>query len=249
MTVALTLEYKRVSSATGCAISTGRIMSKENGLVTEEASFSGLDFKQMIGQLAGVLLTWPDDHDIPITLQRTDREGLLPYELDKKTVELIRTDPVAAIQAMEFSNSSPSSTVRRVQRERVMMPAPPITVGYEALLESFGDVVYFKVRAHELECPGCGYWGMFISPGLLKDPERAGEVVKTAFVCPKLCRTRFIVTCQERLGYVDTEYLLKQTKLERFYFPRAWNEGRSWVSREALQQKYDAYLAEKEITT
>ena len=246
MKVVVTLEYKRVE---GTDVSTGRIMSNENGLVTEEGAFSGLDFKKMLMQLAGVMGHWPDEQEIEVKLERTDREGLTPYVLDPATVELIRKDPVAAVQAMQFPSSSPSGTVRRVQRERVLAPPPPIRAGHEALFDSFGDVVYFRVRAHELECPGCGFWGMFISPGLLNDPERAGEVVKTAFVCPKKCKTRIIVTCQQDLGYVETEYLLKQTRLDRFYFPRAWNGGRSWVTRENLQKKYDEYRAEKEITT
>jgi hypothetical protein len=87
---------------------------------------------------------------------------------------------------------------------------------------------------------------MYTSPSLLSDPERAGSVFKTAFVCPKKCRGRFIVTCQKELGYVDVRYLLENTKLDRFYFPRAWNDGASWVSRESLQKKYNEYVKEKE---
>jgi hypothetical protein len=245
MSVEVTLSYRRTPEDR----STGDIKSNENGLVTEEGTFENLEFKRMMQKLASVLLCFPEEQPVGVVLQRTDREGLLPYKLDDKTVELLRKDTVAAIQAMEYPTHSPSSTVRRVREERQLRIQPPIQVGHEALVDSFGDVVYFRVRGHELECPGCGFWGMFTSPGLLADPERAGQVFKTIFVCPKRCKERFAVTCEQALGYIDTEYLLERTKLDRFYFPRAWNGGRSWISREGLQKKYDEYKKEKESTS
>jgi hypothetical protein len=246
MSVLVTLSYRRTPDD----LSTGSIKSNENGLVTEEGEFADLEFKRMLQQLAAVLLCFPEDQTIDVQLQRTDREGLLAYKLDAKTVELLRTDTVAAIQAMEYPTHSPSGTVRRVREERTApLRLTPIRAGHEALIDSFGDVLYFKLRGHELECPGCGFWGMFTSPGLLADPERAGQVFKTIFVCPKKCKERFAVTCQETLGYVATRYLLEHTKLDRFYFPRAWNGGRSWISREGLQKKYDEYKKEKESTS
>lgn len=243
MTTTVILEYQRVRDT---LLSSGRILSNENGLITEEGTpFVDSPFRTMITNLARTLENWPLDVPVEVVLQRTDREGLLPYKLDEATVTLLRKDPVAAVQALEFPTHSPSSTVTRVRKERVMQ-APPILAGHAALSNAFGDVVYFKVREHELECPGCGYWGMYTSPGLLKNPEREGQVIKTAFVCPKKCRGRFIVTCEKTWGYVDVEYLLEHTKLESFYFPRAWNEGRPWVSRETLTKLYNDYKKSKE---
>jgi hypothetical protein len=242
MSVTVTLSYRRTPGD----LSSGFIKSNENGLETEEGTFADLEFKRMLQQLASVLLCFPLDQAITVQLQRIDREGLLPYTLDARTVELLRTDTVAAIQAMEYPTHSPSSTVRRVREERKVASLPPITAGHAGLVDSFGDVLYFRVRGHELECPGCGFWGMFASPGLLADAERVGQVFKTVFVCPKKCHERYLVTCQETLGYIDTEYLLVHTKLDRFYFPRAWNGGRPWISREGLQKKFDEYKKEKE---
>jgi predicted RNA-binding Zn-ribbon protein involved in translation (DUF1610 family) len=139
--------------------------------------------------------------------------------------------------------------VKRVQEERAPVPPAPIRAGHATLADAFGEVIYFRVRGHELECPGCGFWGMFTSPGLLKDPDRAGTRFKTAFVCPKKCGERFIVSCEDSWGYVHVEDLLKSSKLNAFYFPRTWNEGRPWVTRESLQQKYNEYKAEKEKVT
>lgn len=247
MTVKVTLEYQRVP---GTTTSSGRFLSDENGLLTEEGEpFEKLEFREMMRRLAQTLQAWPPEQPVGVSLQRTDRDGLLPYQLDAKTVELFRTDPVAAIAAFEYPTHSPSTTVRRVKQERTPRVLPSIAVGHDVLAQAFGDQVYFKVRRHELECPGCGFWGMFTSPGLLNDPERAGHVMKLAFVCPKKCHVRLIVTCGEKWGYVDTDYLLGHTTLDAFYLPRTWNEGGPWVSREALQKKYNEYQTEKEAVT
>jgi hypothetical protein len=134
----------------------------------------------------------------------------------------------------------------QVRRERAPTPPTTLRTGHATIADAFGDSVAFKVRGHELECPGCGFWGMYTTPGLLNDPERAGQTFKTAFVCPKKCRGRFIVSCQKEWGFVGVDYLLDQTKLDAFYFPRDWNGGQPWVSREDLQKKYDEYKKDKE---
>jgi hypothetical protein len=245
MTIKVTLEYRRVD---GTMLSSGRIMSEENGLITQESlPFEAIEFSEMLKRLAAVLTIWPPEQEVDIFLQRTDREGLSPFKLDAKTVEMFRTDPVAAVQSFDHPSSSPSAVVAHAREERAPSTQQPVIVaGHNSLADAFGDVVYFKVRGHELECPGCGFWGMYTSPGLLADPERAGEVFKTIFVCPKKCHARLAVTCQGGWGYIDVEYLLEKTTLDRFYFPRAWNEGRPWVSRDSLKKQYDAYVAEKE---
>ncbi len=246
MSVQVTLEYKRDGHG---MTSSGRILSNDNGLVTEEGDFTGLHFKDMMKHVAAVLRNWKEDEtpDIDVVVQRTDRGGLQPYKMDKQTVELLRKDPVAGIEALSFDAPSPSNAVAQVEAARSPpAPTPVLRRGHETLIDAFGESVGFRVRGHELECPGCGFWGMFTTPGLLKDPSRAGTVFKTAFVCPKKCATRFIVSCHAAYGYVDVSFLLEQTKLEKFYLPRAWNGGRPWVSRQDLQQKYDEYKKEKE---
>jgi hypothetical protein len=237
------LEYRRIGNSMS---SSGSIISNENGLITEEAEFDGIEFRKMMARLAGVLQRWPVEQAVDVDLVRLDHLGTGVYRLDTATVQLLRTDPVAAIATMEYPMASPSTTVQRLREERTSRACAPIPAGYVTLADAFGDQLYFRVRKHELECPGCGFWGMFISPGLLKSDERMGSVVKTAFVCPKKCGQRFVVSCDTEWGYVSTKYLLENTTLERFYFPRSWNEGQSWVSRVTLQHKYDEYQKEKD---
>lgn len=240
--VEVRLAYRRDTDAT---TSTGCIVSDENTLVTEEHAFEQLDFKKMLVELSRVLANWPEETEVKVSIQRTDHQGLLPYVLDARTVVLLRTDPVAAVAALSLPMDSPSDIVKRVIENRTPLVTPPIRVGHAVMSDAFGEHVYFRVRRHELECPGCGFWGMYAIPALLNSEERAGEEFKTAFVCPKKCKERFIVSCLEVWGYVRVEDLLK-SKLNSFYLPRAWNTNKPWVSRATLQQLYNEYKEESE---
>jgi hypothetical protein len=242
MSTKVCLEYGRIDKT---VLSTGRITSNDGGLVTEEGTFEEVEYRDMLKQLVTVLSHWPIEQELQVELRRTERPGLLPYALDQETVRLLRTDPVAGITAMQFAQS-PSMALQRLQEARAPNPPPVIRVGHEVLADAFGGELYFKVRGHELECPGCGFWGPYTTPWLLANPDREGAAFKTVFLCNKRCRARFVVSCAGVWGQVQVAYLLNNTKLDAFYFPRAWNEGRPWVTRDTLKTRYETYLAEKE---
>jgi hypothetical protein len=236
----ITLSYKRDvrETSSGC-------ITIDKGGAEVETYFQLQTFQAMISKLCDELRAHPNAE---VFIQRTDREGLVPYKLDQQTVTLIREDPIAAVEAMTLTQTLPSTAIKRARERNVPIVPVPIRIGLDIMSDAFGDDVYFRVRDHELECPGCGFWGMYTTLGLLKDPERAGEVFKTAFVCTKKCKARFIISCWEKWGSVSVEYLLKNTKLDVFYFPRPWNDGGSsgWIGRAALQYKFDQYNKEKE---
>ena len=243
MTAEITLFYHREAPD---VLSTGRIESTEMGLVTEEDSFTRLEFRDMLKRLCDVLTRWPAEEELRVVFQRTDRARLVPYRLDPQTVALFRTDPVAAIASMTTAYQSPSTTEKRVKEERDPTPAPVIRAGYDTLADAFGDVLFFRVKNNTLECPGCGFWGAWTILGLLNDPERVGEEFKTIFACRAKCLKHLAVSCRERWGYIRTEYLLENTNLDRFYFPRGWNDFRPWVSRDELRALLAKYKHEKE---
>ncbi len=247
MSVTVTLYYQRSVTFDRADLSTGCIYSDNGGLRTDEGSFVGLGFTEMLQKLSDTLGHWPGEPLIDVVFQRTDRLGLLPVQLDEATAHLIRTDVGAAVAALSLKDRSPSNAVKREVANRVPIVPAPIAVGDDVLASTFGGQLYFKVRGHELECPCCGFWGVFTTPGLLNNPERSGTSFKTIFVCGKKCgRTRLQVTCNKNWGYVDTEHLLETSACNLFYFPRVWNGSRPWVTRDALQQMYKQYLNEKE---
>ena len=218
----VTLEYRRDCFAD---TSTGRVVHRSG--FTE---FTTLPFRAMLRLLCGTLAQL-ETKDIEVTLQRTDRAGLLPYRLDNATVQLLVDDPIAGIQAMEYASPSPSTIAQRIREERNPPTTLGVTAGLDALADAFGDTIMFRVRGQELECPGCGFWGGYV----------AGS---TRFSCHKKCQHSFVVRCARTWGYIRVEHLLEMD-LDRFFFPRVWNQGQSWVSREELQKKYAEYLYEK----
>ncbi len=243
MAVEFILRYKREGE-----LSTGTVESKEGEEQKILATFSCLHYDQMLKQLCQALATCPLEADVSITIQRSDRAGLNPFPLDKATVELFRTDPVAAVRIMAQPLRSPSSIEKEVRDESTPIKLGPIRACTDAAAEAFGDNLFFRVRDVSLECPGCGFWGAFTTPGLLHHSSREGIEFKTTYVCRAKCLERFVVTCREKWGYVSTEFLLMDTKLDRFYFPREWNGRRPWILREELQQLSDSYKKEKEST-
>jgi hypothetical protein len=236
MTTEIKLAYKRDPGTTD---STGAVTV--GGHVTP---FEHVDFKSMLKLLCKEIAAQPVEEELTVWFHRTDREGLLPYRLDKSTVELLRTDPVAGITSFMYPTQSPS--VIEQQLNQAPIQPPLVQVGDSLMAQSFGEVLFFRVRKHELECPGCGFWGMYTTPGLLADGERAGKEFKTIFACKKKCQQRFVVTCLEEWGSVGTDYLINNTTLEEFYFPREWNQGQSWVTRPALKTLYEEF--KKEMT-
>lgn len=201
--------------------------------------FTTLPFRKMVGQLAEVLRAHQVDS---VELRRTDNPQLIPYLLDQETVDLIRSDPALAVESMTFQQSPSTGEVRARQRREVIV-VPPLPAGMATLVDAFGPSLYFRVRGHELECPGCGFWGVYANPRMLADPDRASSNLKAVFVCPKKCHQRFFVNCQKTWGWVLVEDLLK-LPLDRFYFPRAWNEDAPWITKDALSEKYVSYQKE-----
>jgi hypothetical protein len=206
----ITLEYRRQGE-----LSTGTI---------DTEAFEGLPFDRMLYRLAQKII---DVGDCEVVLRRTDRRGYHPYRLDAATVELLRRDPVAAVQALTFAGS-PSSIFQRVQKERRPI-VPSLRVGLDVLADAFGEQVHVKLRAEQVECPGCGFW----SP-----------LVGNPFTCRKRCLISLTVEPRSRWAAVFVKDLLG-SGLDRFYLPREWNPG-GWVTRESLEQRLTDYVQERE---
>jgi hypothetical protein len=175
---------------------------------------------------------------------RTDRPGLLPYYLDTEVARLFRTDPVAAIESMCPPSVSPSTTVKRVQQERVMVPLS-VRAGHDALADSFGEQIYLRARERKggfyIECPCCGIWASVI--------DNKPMTGKIAFCINTKCRAYEVLPqvwlVNEKWATMPAEQILSIGS-SRFYLPRVWNEGRSWISLGDLRLKWEEFKKEKE---
>lgn len=224
----LVLEYKRVNVDR----STGRVVLKEDGVEqTPWLVFDSVDFPTMLRAYARLL---KGNEEAVAIWQRTDRPGLLPYTLDPQVSALLVTDIEAAIASMSPDVQSPSYKLQNIQAAREV-PAG-LRAGFDTLADAFGDKLYVRLRDNgELECPCCGMWGSSHRDG--------------TFICQKACANRHMSTPLEvalsgRWAGFSAQQLLSGGS-SKFYFPRAWNDGASWISHEKLQTKLDEYNKEK----
>ena len=187
----------------------------------------------MLTLFAEALIKHPEADAV---IQRIDRDGLVPYNLERKTTELFRTDPVAAITAMSSPFGSPSTTIQRVKEEAQLPVSSGLRVGHDVLADSFGDEVYVRLNSERMsvECPCCGFWAV-VGKGFTMacaNPSCAIHKVQTSFQSPTARWATF----------KTTDLLAMQSS--RYYFPRAWNVG-SWISWADLNDKYEQYKKEK----
>lgn len=226
----ITLRYRRVQSA----FSSGTISLVEEGdsYEAEEPlkTFECVDWYTMLRLFAEQLLEHPTAGGV---ITRTDRAGLVPFVLDAKTVDLLRSDPTAAIKAMTYEVQTVEVSMVNLKK----MPAvttPRVYTGHTLLAASFGDQVYVRRVRQSVECPVCG----------CLSPYEEGA----AFICRKNCRTfelRYVVTTGEWVSFA-TDDLLDLSHADRFYLPREWNPHGQWITREQLQQLFNDWKNDKE---
>ena len=226
------LRYRRVEGD----LSSGHLAMQQAGEIEYTlGAFYAEKFSRMMTLFARELSAHPDAGG---SILRIDKPNLLPYNLDAATLQMFRRDPVTAIRNMDGFSSKPIPM--REKEEQKPIEALPIRACVDTLSDAFGEVVYIKFRAGSVECPGCGHWARVIW----------SHVGSHRFVCQKRCEANNVsrpVACDiHRLwAGVLVEELLT-LPLDKFYLPRPWNDGRSWISKADLAARYEAYKAEKE---
>lgn len=225
------LKYHRVA---GTNLSSGSIHVDLND-EKDRIVFDSFEFEAMLKLFAKTLC---DNPQACAAIQRTDRPGMPNVSLDPRTVELLKNDFPAALRSFSYTMPSPSSAIKAKSR-----PVAPVSVGYSAVIDAFGDHVYCRMRVNgAVECPACGMWS----------PSR-----NHSFTCGKRCGLSFagkslpLIDPREPLfgGWfqVSVEELLKTPGFNgKFYLPLPWNEGGQWIRHEALQQKYNDWKILKE---
>lgn len=213
------LEYRREGTA-----STGRIFWVEGNLPEVSLQlFEKVPFSVMMTHLARAV---QKDASCGVLLVRSDCTNLRPTRLDKETIDLLRSDPVAAIRSMTI----PARRID-IKRDPIAMESSPIRVGYDALADSFGDRIYCRLANDRVECPACGRWA---------------DIEASVLVCkePKCGLSILMKPQSPRWITVETIDLLG-SRFSRFYLPRAWNPNSIWISKQELQDLFDHWTQEK----
>jgi hypothetical protein len=244
MSDAVVLEYKRVSGD----LSTGRVYLLCGQVIADEVKFEDLEFRKMLQLFASHLR---DFKGVDAVWQRVDRPGLVPYLLDAEVTRLFREDPVAAIASMCPPPQSPSTAAALVRTTRDAEEGKQVSVavraGYDVLASAFGDELAVRSRARQngliyVECPCCGIWTPIRLTG--NDPTiGVSQCMNTR--CRVFDKPLALRSPNGKWALYRTTDLLG-TASSRFYLPRTWNDGRSWVTWANLNEKYNEFEKEKE---
>lgn len=161
-------------------------------------------------------------HDVRhLVVERTDHQGLKPIVMDNPTVELLRSDPIAAIQQMTVP---PIHIDLRPKREE---PVPVFSAGYDALAWSVGEEVFARVRGEHTECPCCGTWCQFVAEN---------EISCRNATCGLVISARFV----HGWAAVSTKMLLALGR-SRYYLPRV---AKGFISHADLERLYNDWKKE-----
>lgn len=199
-----------------------------------QEEFGNYTFAEKIRLVHQALQALPE---VRLVFQRTDREGLLPVELDAAMVSLIRSDPAKYIEAHTVPHRvvdlrKGTDRVSKLAEKYEVPKHGAIRAGHDTLAAAFGDVVYLSMRKRRVEHPVTGRWvGVTVLEHELQLPISEIVTLGDELDCGWLV--------------VRTEDLLKLQAVG-YYLPRDWNEKGPWISRETLQMKFDQYKKDKQ---
>jgi hypothetical protein len=206
--ITLTMAYKRIGTTfTGSVVTDG---AESAGLF-----FSDTPYADMFKNLA----TFAKEHNADkVVLQRTDKDGIKPYELSDSLKQCLLEDTAKFI--------SMTSPVHRVYN---LKEAPLGDVVYHTLAKSLGDLIYVRVRGCNAECPCCGNWVAILN----------GSVACTCSFNSK------VVELSGLWAGFSTKELLARPETKFFLPGKAWSSG-CWVEKQKLSELYTKFEQEKE---
>jgi hypothetical protein len=219
-------------------------------------SFVGLQFRQMMVRVSRVLR---EHTSAAVVIRRTDRKGLRPIQLGEETRVLLRDDPVQAIRLMDVQ---PGQPVR--SSEPASFGGGMLRAAYDSLAAAFGERVYLRMRNGNVEDPITGRWrqlayGPKIGWRVRGENNKSGSWLPIRLEGADLPDISDDATPEELKGMMEglagalascrwasvsvDDLLERSTK--RFFLPRTWNAGRTWIGRDALRERYEKYKKEK----
>jgi hypothetical protein len=258
----LHLDYRLEDGSYG-----GTIWSRKDDQTDVLTHFWGRSFAQMMSKLAKRLRESEEGTTVHLTRLETDKE----IKLDKATVELLRTDPAAAIRMMHVPDRTvvvrdPVSgkeygepLVRRVMRSQ-------LRAGHDTLADAFGERVYCRRKGNRVEDPVTGRWSKLCRTEFHRPPEPGQVYVNVTVYQGDMSRLRAInpeqVSARLEIPWYEAseDWLTTRTAnliafgvmagsavldSRGFYIPRRWNKSGAWISHEDLEKKHRAFEKER----
>lgn len=218
------LRYGRVGLSYHGSIMVQRLPTL--GFVPEK-DFSDYTFPRMMSHLARVMRSYELG---TVVLSRIEAENS-EYELDRGTIDLLCTDPAAAISAMTHEDRVVK--IRDQKPETISPPMGLLRAGHDTIAAAFGDRVYCRLDEHSrFECVGCGRWSV---------------ITPTSMPCTsRRCTTTLYGLVHGKEWFSTPTAMVLRLARDRYYIPRDWNPGRGWISHGDLAETYETYVKEKE---
>lgn len=223
----VTLKYKRTGEVYAGSLSV-------DGTHTLPSEFQELDFAQMMRKTSALLNQYKNAQ---LRVQRTDREGMLPLQLEPKLLDQLRNDPEGYIKANTIAPRTIDLRKERTSALAAKYETPRhggLRNGLNTLADAFGEVVYAKAKkwaggAWRYEHPATGRWSDLATIEYWLQSHNTE-------VQPLDDKTGYLLLSVEQLLKVDAE---------RYYLPREWNEFGNWITKNQLRQKLEQFRKDK----
>lgn len=188
----------------------------------EHWSFAELTFKEMLAHVSRVLLKTAAE---AILIVRPTSRKTHEFLLEAQIVEALRTDLEKAENMMTWTPTAKNESKPEV------LGHPSIRAGLSTLAESFSDEVFILSTVDRLECPFCSLW----VPAFEK------------FHCTNCGQEIELVhRVHEERWYLAKVQDLLASNAPKFFLPRRWNKGKTWISKEELQELSNQWKKMKE---
>lgn len=231
----IVLEYKRLHELNdGEYPYTGRFVLLNGDEEAWDMPFVQLVFKELVKKLHKFLTN--DDKIERVLFQRTERDDILPMELNSELIKLLRTDPLSAYRAMSYEpQGGNQDLLSRVLAQDTARKA-----------DVFGDIIFLDMANGNILDPISGEWrslaygerhGWRINAG----DNKPDSWLPIELVDDAPAGTQFAFRLAFARWAMISVYSLLARCAERYYLPRSWNPQGTWISYEELKQMLERH--------
>lgn len=226
----IVLEYRRLhEQIDGEYPYTGRFLLLRGDEEAWSMPFVQLVFKELVKKLHTFLKN--DEQIERVLLQRTEREDILPMELNRELIQLVRVDPLSAYRAMSYEPQGGNQDVlSRMMSQDTAKKA-----------DVFGEVIFLDMANGNVLDPLTGEWRSLAYGERHGWRINAGDNKPDAWLPIELvddapAGTQFAFRMAFARWAMISVYSLLARCEERYYLPRSWNPHGTWISHDELKE-------------